>query len=694
MDGFAAALFEHHFLHIYNNINIDINLELLCCPEHSVQYDLVLLSTVYDVCSSRDAKEKNAQKIARQLCRVHEAETGTPVPSNTSRGVEHLCRWELEPFARPAPTRPPGAEKSSLNVSNDKSSASLTDATPGPSESSPSASPSPGGLAAGSAVAHEGEYLGAGSLVCALHRLDDSASPQIPIDKSSGLPFSMISQYSSAVSSTFTSSLQNLILGIPEKARCDTLIADFFEHENWHYGLPQSLISNVYQGMWDTIQADLTSLIRIDFNWVTLLFALFAISPACTSEEESRKYFLQALTGKRLADDLLCASFVSPRVPVRSTQGTAHGCLAAALIAEYMCERGQMTEAWKLVGAALRNAQNYGLHLNPSWSKWKDMNEEEKTLRSLAWHLLALKDKFLSFVLGRPNMVRARDTDVPLPTVFPASLASDGSTNATIIYQACMSSMFDDYLSVRPDLSDGGVSFDAKMYAWEATLPTYLALRHPDTTFDHAYPYLQTQRSLTCIPSGTTQTSEMPSTKPRNCVWDCNKLTGLAISLLHAQKAFLATLRWQRQVSLSLTFLVFEAAITLTISLLREADNRQAEEWRKERDAAIELLEVVQGRDHGDIVRQATLVLRVLQDSKPGKTESARKAAEVAVPNVPAPHAAEGDSLSWPSLDSMTIATAASTLPGEVFESLDLPLDWMMDGLNGTVTAFDLLHSL
>ena len=28
-----------------------------------------------------------------------------------SRGVEHLCRWELEPFARPPPSRPNGVRK-------------------------------------------------------------------------------------------------------------------------------------------------------------------------------------------------------------------------------------------------------------------------------------------------------------------------------------------------------------------------------------------------------------------------------------------------------------------------------------------------------------------------------------------------------------------------------------------------------
>ena len=99
-----------------------------------------------------------------------------------------------------------------------------------------------------------------------------------------------------------------------------------------------------YKGMWWTIQADLTSIQRINFNWVALLFGLFAVSPSCVSEEESRKYYLQALTARRLAEDLLSASFLSPRETTATYSGTAYGCIAASLMCKYLCDRGQMTE--------------------------------------------------------------------------------------------------------------------------------------------------------------------------------------------------------------------------------------------------------------------------------------------------------------------------------------------------------------
>lgn len=96
--------------------------------------------------------------------------------------------------------------------------------------------------------------------------------------------------------------------------------------------------------MWDAVKADFTSFIRVDFNWMTLLFTIFAVSSGCQTEEESRKYYLQALTGKRLAEDVLSASFVNPRPGGLCPQGTALACMAAGLLAQYLLERGQMTE--------------------------------------------------------------------------------------------------------------------------------------------------------------------------------------------------------------------------------------------------------------------------------------------------------------------------------------------------------------
>lgn len=158
------------------------------------------------------------------------------------------------------------------------------------------------------------------------------------------MPFSSRSPYTSTVSSTFLNTLQTLVSNFPDRPRSNSLVVGFFEKDNWRFGLPQTPILSVYHSMWDTITTDERALERIDFNWVAFLFSIFALSSGCSSEQESRKYFLQALTAKRLAEDVQYASFFTPRDSGSFSQGTAHGCIAVALMAEYMCDRGQLTE--------------------------------------------------------------------------------------------------------------------------------------------------------------------------------------------------------------------------------------------------------------------------------------------------------------------------------------------------------------
>ncbi|KAI5123647.1 hypothetical protein M0805_001680 [Coniferiporia weirii] len=674
-----------------------------------------------------------------------------------TRGVEHLCRWETEPFARPPPARPPGARsvgggaaRKQLQVQTlprvsaglqADSLVSFPHLQPGPwSQKPPNLSLSvvtvdqevkEAAIAlAQLSVAREGEYLGTGSLVSALHRLDDSDAPQTPTDKTSGLPFFTNSQYSSAISTTFFNSLQALIAGFPDKIHCDELITGFFQHDNWCIGVPQTLVLTMYDQMWVTIQTDTSSMNRINFHWITLLFAIFALSSLCGTEEESRKYFLQALTAKRLGEDLLSASFNSVQRSLGS-EGAEFACLSAALLGKYMMDRGQMTEAWKIVGCALRNAQNAGLHRSPTQGKWKMMSEDERTLRCLSWHLCAMTDRFLSFILGRPVIIRTRDCDVPFPEVSSTTLAADGNTNTAIIFQHCLTTLIDAvseakdrYLSVHPDLNDGSASFDARIAEWRDTVPKYFSVSQSqpaECTLDRVYPKLLVQRtmlrgfylaccmlfhrSLPCAQPPPSPSDSDTSVQPKSRAWDYNKIATYAVSLLHTQRALLANMWWQRQICFSANFLMFEAAITLSIVLLRDSGNARAKEWQRERGEAIDMFESVRSRDFGDIVPQAVQVLRMLQHTKP-KTrpspdrEAAPSKAGVAFQlqdfNVPSLPTVSIDMLGnfWPQQLEMPLTAAVPLNSSDMLQTFDGPPEWMGSGTSTQVTAFDLLQSL
>ena len=49
-----------------------------------------------------------------------------------------------------------------------------------------------------------------------------------------------------------------------------------------------------------------------------------------------------------------------------------------------------------------------------------------------------LQLRLLSFVLGRPSVIRACDTDVPLPKLPANDLAGDGNGDIDERYQSCL----------------------------------------------------------------------------------------------------------------------------------------------------------------------------------------------------------------------------------------------------------------
>ena len=106
---------------------------------------------------------------------------------------------------------------------------------------------------------------------------------------------------------------------------------------------------------------------------------------------------MHAFTGKRLAEDYLLTSFMD--ASQRSTfsgpgpEAVPQECLAVVIMANYLSDRGQVSEAWKIVGYAVRNAQSAGLHRNPNNVVWKEMDEGTREIRRTAWLLLSQTDK-------------------------------------------------------------------------------------------------------------------------------------------------------------------------------------------------------------------------------------------------------------------------------------------------------------
>lgn len=226
-------------------------------------------------------------------------------------------------------------------------------------------------------------------------------------------------------------------------------------------------------------------------------------------------------------------------------------------------------------------------------------------------------------------------------------------------------------------------------------------------SYDHIYPALALQRCnigiiyYACcmifyrsMPHAQSTSLHISQVSAGSYNTDYNKLASFAINLLHAQRLVKSVAhQWKhRQPYFANTYLVFEAAVTLCIALHRDPNNPYAEEWRDESKEAIKMLESERENDSGDIVRQAILVLQVLQDCKLAGADSF-KSVEFPIPAA-GPSSTDISVPLWTQSLDPVFPTATSTHSSDSFQSIQAPLDWMADSINGTVTAFDLLHSL
>ncbi|KAG5646228.1 hypothetical protein DXG03_004055 [Asterophora parasitica] len=411
-----------------------------------------------------------------------------------SRGVSHLCRWETVPVARPAPARPPKTTSSEETIQqllsriasleqalgeqnvqelygqtnadalfhNTPSGSSTLMATEGassyvsPGPDIPSPSPSnlrgtdeeeplsrplnhlqPAAYATTSALAHlslghHGEYIGRGSVICALHAISTGTNPRFLYAKSTDVSTSARGSNSGLMSTPLFDRVEDLLRNVPPLPIATILLQAFFTESNWRFGIPEEWFWAACTQMWDVLEYSGPRVIQINTNWLSLLFAVLAYAPksASSSDEDSDNssdhYYLCAMTARRIAeDDYLNKPNLELSVMASAADGAVLSCLAVPLLCSYLSQTGRVSEAWKLAGTGLRNAEAVGMHRDPEWNQWQAMSKDEKILRRRAWWGLYIRDKMYSYILGRPQMIRKEifDTTVSSPNEV------DGSRN-------------------------------------------------------------------------------------------------------------------------------------------------------------------------------------------------------------------------------------------------------------------------
>ncbi|KAF8971071.1 hypothetical protein BDZ97DRAFT_1753416 [Flammula alnicola] len=336
-------------------------------------------------------------------------------------------------------------------------------------------------------LAHHGEFIGRGSLICALHSMTAKTTPRFLYAKSTDA----MSEYRESVqrfsNMPFSVNIEELVPNLPSMLVVETLTSAFFADVNWRYGIPEDWFRGARTQMWMSLQHRQASASQVNANWLMLLFAILASAPESAYEEVKRysptrcsdDYFMCAMMARRMVeDDYLDAPSAS--FLVSAADGTVLGCLATPLLCDYLAERGRISEAWKMVGHAIRNAVAVGLHRDPEWKLWQMMSADEKLLRRRAWWGLFTSDKTYSTVLSRPQVLRREIYDVALYSPHNP----DGSRNLFNVGQNVTVSLMEllgEALEkcFTTDFPGCSVFFemDRKFQEWEERLPSEYQLK-------------------------------------------------------------------------------------------------------------------------------------------------------------------------------------------------------------------------
>ncbi|TFK44458.1 hypothetical protein BDQ12DRAFT_17980 [Crucibulum laeve] len=492
---------------------------------------------------SSSRKEKKTRRRLRLSCvectkRRQKCDRNYPCSLCVARGVTHLCRWENVPVARPSPARPPAeALRSSSTVSNEQEStireltariASLEKAlaeqknlngSPATSPSVPpelSTSPQSSGCVDSNAATsgraspeppkdilpdsflsdplyeaistvaqlsfgHHGEYVGRGSLICALRSISTRQVPRF-MYASSTSSTSMRREDERRFSPLPTyDSIPAILQIMPEMHIVTALVDAFFIDGNWLYGIPEPWFRDAFAKMWSTLQGSSYGDSEINANWLILLFAVMASAPNSTYVEiaqhshvrSSDDYFMCAMMARRIAEDNYLNS-PSTSIISSAADGTVLGCLAIPLLCSYLAERGRVSEAWKLTGSSIVNAEAVGMHRDPAGKRWQLMSEDERLLRRRGWWGLYICDKLYSYILGRPQMIKKQDFDVALPTV----INPDGTRDPFSLGQSTfiglmelLSESMDKCFSIEYPTFVTYLEMDDKFTQWESQIP-------------------------------------------------------------------------------------------------------------------------------------------------------------------------------------------------------------------------------
>ncbi|KAF7944371.1 hypothetical protein EAE96_010768 [Botrytis aclada] len=390
----------------------------------------------------------------------------------------------------------------------------------------------------------------------------------------------------------------SLVIQLPSQSIISELVDVFFSEIHWYLKvLEEHYFRNLlksWQDIRNTLsgQSDLGSISKDLLYFPALLFQTLAVSlqflPPNT-ETSKTLHFRTLLDCDRLSHEYSKTGMEIMSLLGRHSStitGVEHDLLKSGWLKNY--SRG--TEAWHLLGSAIRQAQDLGLHLQASIPKvagedvgigleklWYD--EYKRRL----WVTLFTWDSHMSVMLGRPRSINASDCTIkpPLDCSFPidpsktiptpANLQdpqSPPSTYSAHLFQYSLAQMIHELLAAgahRPHIKDYSfiTNLHNKIVSMVDALPPTLRQENPDKSWDMKEPRLPRQRLAI---SNSAHSFIMALHRPHAPIHPTSRTAAIKAGLdcLDAQDQFLKAIKPHQYRIYSLAFNTIDCGIFLS----------------------------------------------------------------------------------------------------------------------------------
>ncbi|KAL7952910.1 N-terminal binuclear Zn cluster-containing/DNA binding domain-containing protein [Trichoderma compactum] len=283
---------------------------------------------------------------------------------------------------------------------------------------------------------------------------------------------------------------------VPPRPYTDILVKFFFDNVNYHYGiLHQPSFMVIYVDWW-CHRREAQSLRNASTIALTCL-----ILRICANSTQ----FLPPQTSSQLELDLgdsvqnLSKSYHDAAQIISGFLSPGSGGLVNAqqlfLSATWHKGEADFVRSWHELGAAVRQAQEIGIHMDVRSDK---MSEFDLEIRRRLWCALYTWDKYMTASFNRPPMIQS-DAPVSLPN--PALDQSNIPDVPSHIVSKILENQLARQLSEGDYLDKTNLqSKVAFVESWMSSLPAVFSVVNPDRRWDADYPYIPFQRlQLHCV---------------------------------------------------------------------------------------------------------------------------------------------------------------------------------------------------